>query len=182
MARPNRELVPGGVYHAVARGNRGARIFHDDADCAEYLKLLGQVVERFSWHLLAYCLMGNHVHLVVETPEPNLPAGMQWLHGKYGRHFNDRHDLFGHVFQGRYKAVRQEKDEQLLYVLRYVALNPVKAGLCVHPRDYQWSSYGMALKPDPRPVAVDRLAWFTGAPRREDPLRRYRNLVDDERY
>lgn len=107
MPRPMRELVAGGVYHAVARGNRGARIFRDDADYAEYLKLLAGVVKRFRWDVLAYCLMGNHVHLVVETPEPNLLAGMQWLHGKYGRYFNDRHDLFGHLFQGRYKVVRQ---------------------------------------------------------------------------
>ena len=124
-----RELVAGGVYHAVARGNRGARIFRDDADYAEYLKLLAGVVTRFRWAVLAYCLMGNHVHLVVETPEPNLPAGMQWLHGKYGRYFNDRHDLFGHLFQGRYKAARQLTDEQLLYVLRYVGLNPVEAAV-----------------------------------------------------
>jgi REP element-mobilizing transposase RayT len=180
MARPIRELVAGGVYHAVARGNWGARIFRDDADYAEYLKLLAGVVKRFRWHVLAYCLMGNHVHLVIETPEPNLPAGMQWLHGKYGRYFNDRHELFGHLFQGRYKAVRQVADEQLLYVLRYVGLNPVEAGLCQRPRDYRWSSYGAVLESDPHSVAVDRLAWFTGAREGEDRLARYRELVEDE--
>jgi len=179
MARSPRECVAGGVYHVVARGNRGSRIYCDDADHAEYLRLLGQVVARVRWHLLAYCLMGNHVHLVVETPEPNLPAGMQWLHGKYGRYFNDRHDLFGHLFQGRYKAIRQKTDEQLWQVLRYVALNPVEAGLCRRPADFRWSSYGTAFGPAARHVAVHRLSRLTGARENEDQLARYRDLVEE---
>jgi putative transposase len=178
MARPPRELVAGGVYHVVARGNRGSRIFRDDADYAEYVKRLGEVVQRFRWHLLAYCLMSNHVHLVVETPDPNLPAGMQWLHGKYGRYFNERHDLFGHVFQGRYKAIRQGTDEQLWQLLRYVALNPVEAGVCRHPRDYRWSSYAPALMADARLVAVHRLSWFTRAREDESELKSYQGLVE----
>jgi REP element-mobilizing transposase RayT len=178
MARPPRELVAGGVYHAVARGNRGSRIFLDDVDYAEYVRRLGEGVQRFRWHLLAYCLMRNHVHLVVETPEPNLPAGMQWLHGRYGRYFNDRHDLFGHVFQGRYKAIRQETDEQLWQILRYVALNPVEAGLCQRPRDYRWSSYAAALTAEARLVAVHRLSWFTGVRENDSELEGYRRLVE----
>jgi putative transposase len=122
--------------------------------------------------------MGNHVHLVVETPEPNLPAGMQWLQGKYGRYFNDRHDLFGHVFQGRYRAIRQVTDEQLWQVLRYVALNPVEAGLCRRPRDYRWSSYGTALSSGAGPVAVDRLFWFTTERGDGRALESYRDLVE----
>ena len=140
MARRLRELIAGGVYHVVARGNGGARIFLDDLDHAEYLKLLLEAAGRCGWNVPAYCLMPNHVHLLVETPEPNLPTGMQWLHGRYGRYFNDRHDRCGHLFQGRYKAVRQKSDEQLWHVMRYIALNPVKAGLCNRPRDYRWSS------------------------------------------
>jgi putative transposase len=181
MARRPRELVAGGVYHAVARGNRGSRIFRDEADCAEYLRLLRGAVKRYGWHLLAYCLMGNHLHLVVETPEPNLPVGMQWLQGKYARYFNDRHELFGHVFQGRYKAIRQVTDEQLWQVLRYVALNPVEAGLCRRPRDYRWSSYDAALSSDAPPVAVHRLIWFTAVRDDERALERYRNLVEGTR-
>src|SRR5688572_3895200 len=180
MARPIREVVAGGVYHAVARGNRGARIFRDDADYAEYLKLLAGVVRRFRWQVLAYCLMGNHVHLVVETPEPNLPAGMQWLHGKYGRYFNDRHDLFGHVFQGRYKAIRQATDEQLGHVLRYIALNPVEAGLCKHPREYRWSSCGTVPTPKAPPVAVHRLSWFAAACEDEQGLDGHGSLVEED--
>jgi putative transposase len=167
------------VYHAVSRGNRGSRIFRDDPDYLEYLKLLARSVERFGWYILAYCLMGNHVHLVVETPQPNLPAGMQWLHGNYGRYFNDRHDLFGHVFQGRYKSIRQATDEQLWHVLRYVALNPVEAGLCKHPRDYPWSSYGKT--PVAPFVAIDRLSWFAGEPDGDQPLDHHRRLVEEHR-
>ena len=177
VARPVRELVAGGVYHVVARGNRGALIFGDDSDYMEYVELLTKAVRRCAWHLMAYCLMANHVHLVIETPQPNLPIGMQWLHGKYGRHFNDRHDLFGHLFQGRYKAVRQKTDEQLWQVLRYVALNPVQAGLSSAPQDYRWSSYGLTLQGDTRPVALDRIAWFLGAETPEHGRRQYERLV-----
>jgi len=177
MGRPVRELVAGGVYHVVARGNGGARIFRDESDYREYLELLAAAAGRCTWHLLAYCLMTNHVHLLIETPEPNLPTGMQWLHGKYGRYFNDRHDLFGHLFQGRYKAVRQRTDEQLWHVLRYVALNPVEAGVCSASQDYLWSSYGLTLQEDTRPVALDRVSWFLGAGSCEDGRGRYEHLV-----
>ena len=179
MARLPRELLAGGVYHAFARGNRGSEIFADDADYAEYMELLRKAVERFRWHLLAYCLMGNHVHLLVETPEPNLPEGMQWLHGKYGRYFNDRHQLYGHLFQGRYKAVRQKSDEQLWQAMRYVALNPVSAGLCERPGDYRWSSYWATLAPSVEPVALHRLSRFIGARDDEQGVRRYQDLVEE---
>jgi putative transposase len=184
MGRPCRELVAGGVYHVVARGNRGARIFRDDSDYGEYLRLLAGAEGRCAWQLLAYCLMTNHIHLLVETPEPNLPSGMQWLHGKYGRYFNDRHDLFGHLFQGRYKAVRQTTDVQLWQVFRYVALNPVQAGVCSGPQDYRWSSYGLTLEEDTRPVALDRVSWFLGAADKREARRRLERLVgarDEER-
>ena len=180
MPRPPRELLAGGIYHVVARGNAGRRVFRDGADYAEYLKLLHEVVKRCGWHLLAYCLMGNHLHLLVETPKPNLAAGMQWLHGRYGRYFNDRYDTFGHLFQGRYKAVRQKTDEQLWHVLRYVALNPVAAGLCTRPQDYRWSSYGATLVPNAAPVAVHRLSSFLGASDDEHALDLYRKSVEGE--
>jgi REP element-mobilizing transposase RayT len=178
MARPPRELIAGGVYHVVARGNGGARVFRDEVDFTEYLKLLGRAVQRSSWWLLAYCLMGNHVHLVMETPEPNLPIGMQWLHGKYGRYFNDRHDGYGHLFHGRYKAMRQKTDEQLWQALRYVALNPVKAGLSKRARDYPWSSYGPVIESRSGAVAIGRLSWFLGAENDREARERYERLVE----
>jgi putative transposase len=180
MARPPRELVAGGVYHVVARGNGGSRIFRDDTDFEAYLRLLDEAVGRFGWNVLAHCLMSNHVHLLVETQSPNLPAGVQWLHGRYGRCFNDRHDLVGHLFQGRYKAIRQRTDEQLWQLLRYIARNPVEAGISEHPRAYRWSSYGATLIGKPGPVAVRRLAWFLGASEGQPGLDRYRDLVEDD--
>jgi hypothetical protein len=116
----------------------------------------------------------------METPEPNLPAGMQWLHGKYGRYFNDRHDGYGHLFQGRYKAIRQKTDEQLWQALRYVALNPVEAGLSKRARDYPWSSYGSALEPGAAGTAVGRLSLFLGAEDEREGRERYERLVEGE--
>jgi putative transposase len=139
MSRPLRMEFAGAVNHVVARGHNRALIFHSDADRREYLRLLTAATERKGWVLLAYCLMPNHVHLLIETPQPNLASGMQWFHGLYGRYFNDRYERVGQVFQGRYKSVRQETDAQFERVRVYIALNPVAAGL-VHPgRSYPWA-------------------------------------------
>ena len=129
MPRRPREEEPGAIAHVVARGNERRAIFRDDRDRIAYLRLLQRVRQRAGWLILAYCLMDNHVHLLIETPKPNLGDGMRWFHGHYGRYFNDRHDRSGHLFQGRFTSVRQRTDEQLVTVLRYIALNPVAAGL-----------------------------------------------------
>jgi putative transposase len=131
--------------HVFARGNRRQDIFLDDRDRDLYLSLLGQVVARQRWRCLAYCLMGNHVHLLIETPEPNLAAGMQRLHSLYAQTYNKRHGSCGHVFQGRFGANRVKTDEQLLMAARYIAMNPVEAGLCDDPGDWVWSSHAAVL-------------------------------------
>jgi hypothetical protein len=120
--------------------------------------------------------MDNHVHLVLETPEPNLAAGMRALHGMYAQLFNKRHGLRGHVFQGRYGSVRIVSDEHLWVTLRYVALNPVEAGLCEHPDGYAWSSHGVLTRSETSPVAdvARMLSHFEGL---GDPLARYRRFV-----
>ncbi len=141
MARPLRICVPGGVYHVIARGNARALIYQDDADRFRFLHALARVVDRFGWLCHAYCLMGNHYHLVVETPSPNLPTGVQQLNGPYAQGFNWRHGRCGHVFQARYRSILVERDSHLLALCRYVVLNPVRAGLCPDPGDYFWSSY-----------------------------------------
>jgi putative transposase len=141
MARPLRICIAGGVYHAIARGNERAPIYRDDADRFAFLRMLARVVDRFGWVCHAYCLMGNHYHLVVETPRPNLPTGMQQLNGPYARWFNERHDRCGHVFQARYRSILVQKGSHLLALCRYVVLNPVRAGLCRGPGSYHWSSY-----------------------------------------
>jgi putative transposase len=141
VARPLRICVPGGAYHVIARGNERAPIYRDDADRFRFLRTLARVVDRFGWLCHAYCLMGNHYHLVVETPRPNLPTGMQQLNGPYAQGFNERHGRCGHVFQARYRSILVEKESHLLALCRYVVLNPVRAGICHRPGVYHWSSY-----------------------------------------
>ena len=141
MARPLRIEFPGAVYHITSRGNAKQAIFLDDKDRTNFLEILDSVVKRFNWLCHAYCLMDNHYHLLIETPEGNLCKGMRQLNGVYTQKFNKRHNRVGHLFQGRYKAILVEKESYLLTLCRYVVLNPVRAGLVKHPREWQWSSY-----------------------------------------
>jgi REP element-mobilizing transposase RayT len=141
--------------------------------------MLGKAVVRHRWRCLAFCLMDNHVHLLVETPAPNLGRGMQWLHGAYARAFNDRYSRAGHLFQGRFGAVRMLSDAQLLMVARYIARNPVEGGLCREPGEWPWSSHATALgdEHDPPPwLDTPRLLDFFGASG-GDGRRRYAQMV-----
>ena len=128
-----------------ARGNDKRRIYRDDVDRRTYLRVLRGTVIHFRWRFLAYCLMDNHVHLLVETREPNLGDGMRRLHGSYTQRFHSRHGSSGHLFQGRYGAKRLDTDEQLWTVAVYIAMNPVEAGLCREPEAWPWSSHPMVL-------------------------------------
>jgi REP element-mobilizing transposase RayT len=148
-------------------------MFIDDADRRAYLRLLGWVVRRAGWRCIAYCLMSNHVHLLVLTPKPNLGRGMQVLHGDFARAFNDRHGLSGHLFQGRFDNKLVEDDEQFIGAAVYIARNPVEAGMCGHPRDWAWSSYGRG---GPSWVDLDPLFEVLAAAG-GDPRRRYDELV-----
>jgi putative transposase len=141
MARPLRIEYDGAVYHVTSRGNAGTKIYRDDTDRARFLEVLGAVVERFGWICHAYCLMGNHYHLLVETPQPNLSRGMQHLNGVYTQWFNRRHSRGGHLVQGRFKSIVVEKESYLLELARYIVLNPVRAKLVRSARDWRWSSY-----------------------------------------
>jgi putative transposase len=177
MARKPRNEFPGAVMHVFARGVRRHAIYVDDVDRHSYLALLGQVVVRQGWHCLAYCLMKNHVHLLLETPQPNLAAGMHRLHGLHAQAFNKRHRHTGHVFQGRYGAVAVRKDAQLLAVARYIALNPVEARLCAQPAEWPWGSHAAVIGGTaPRWLDVDRLLGYFGADG-GDPGRRYVDFV-----
>ena len=153
MARPLRIEYAGAVYHVMARGNQGRSIFRDDQDRQRFLETLGEACEKTGWRVHAYALMGNHYHLLVETPEGNLVAGMKWLQGAYTQRHNSRHKIFGHLFQGRYKAVVIDgrSADYFEAVGTYIHLNPARAGL-VRPgkdslRRYRWSSYPWYLKP-----------------------------------
>ena len=165
MARKLRVQYPGAIYHLMNRGDRREPIFRDDHDRQRFLETLGETCAKTGWQVHAWCLMGNHFHLVVETPQANLVAGMKWFLGIYTSRFNRRHRLFGHLFSGRYKSLIVDGSGQgyLRTVCDYVHLNPVRAKLLTPKRplrDYPWSSYGEYLKaPGRRPgwLRVDRL-------------------------
>jgi REP element-mobilizing transposase RayT len=167
MARPLRIEFAGALYHVTSRGNERRSIFRNDGDRRMFLTLLGQAVKRFHWSVTAYVLMTNHFHLVIQTPEPNLSRGMQWLNGTYAAWFNHRHQRAGHLFQGRFHAFLVEKEAYFAELLRYVVLNPVRAKMVVRPEDYRWSSYRATAGLEVAPAWLDvasALAWLTEEP------------------
>ncbi|HEX9982785.1 MAG TPA: transposase [Thermoanaerobaculia bacterium] len=158
MARPLRIEFPGAVYHVTSRGNDRKAIFKKDSDRNHFLTLLGEVVHRFGWSITAFALMTNHYHLVVQTPEANLSRGMHWLNGTYAAWFNRRHKRSGHLLQGRFKAFLIDEDAYHAQVLRYVVLNPVRAGLAGRPEQHRWSSYRATAGLAPAPEWLDTSA------------------------
>lgn len=146
MPRRSREEGPNAVHHVFAHAVASEPLFVDGADMEKYLEILGRVVVIFGWSCQAFCLMGNHIHLLIETPQPNLGAGMQRLHGEYAAYFNKRHVGRGHRFDGRYGNRRVRTDEQFYAVVRYIARNPCEAGLCPVPEQWAWSSHGLLLQ------------------------------------
>ena len=142
MARPLRIEYAGALYHVTSRGDRQEAIFEDDQDRTVFLNVLGEVISRFRWRCHAYCLMGNHYHLMIETPEGNLTKGMRQLNGVFTQWSNRRHKRSGHVFQGRYKAILVDRESYFLELARYIVLNPVRAAMVKHPNQWKWSSYG----------------------------------------
>lgn len=152
MARPLRIEFEGGLYHVTSRGDGREDIYLSDDDRLLWLDLLGEVCKRFNWVCHAYCLMSNHYHMVIETPEANLSRGMRHLNGVYTQRFDRTHQRVGHVFQGRFKAIVMDRDAYLLELSRYVVLNPVRAHMVANAAEWPWSSYlatvGQATKPD----------------------------------
>ena len=146
MARPLRIEYPDAVYHITSRGNARQNIYLEDEDRVKFIDILSKTVERFHWICHACCLMDNHYHLMIETPEANLSAGMRQLNGIYTQAFNRHHDKIGHLFQGRFKAILVEKQVHLLELSRYIVLNPVRAGIVNSAEDYLWSSYRETLR------------------------------------
>ncbi|MEW5764517.1 MAG: REP-associated tyrosine transposase [Acidobacteriota bacterium] len=141
MSRPLRIEFPGAVYHVSSLGNARQQVFYDDIDREAFLEAVGTGVTRYGFVVHAYCLMDNHYHLLVETPNANLSLGMQRINGEYTQGFNRRHGRCGHLFQGRFKAVLVQKESHLLEVCRYVVLNPVRAKRVTRAGDWSWSSY-----------------------------------------
>ncbi len=152
MSRPLRIEFSGALYHVTSRGDRREAIYEDDTDRTLFLDTMGEVIQTHNWICHAYCLMSNHYHLVIETPDGNLSKGMRQLNGVYTQASNRRHGRVGHLFQGRYKAILVDGGTYLLELTRYVVLNPVRAGMVVGPDEWPWSSYlamcGQVSPPD----------------------------------
>lgn len=180
MARPLRIEYPGAVYHITGRGNAGQRIFRDDQDRQSFLTVLSSVVERYHWLCHAYCLIDNHYHLLLETPDANLSLGMRQLNGIYTQAYNRRHKTFGHVFQGRFKAILVDKDRYLLELCRYVVLNPVRAGVVRKIEQWDWSSYRSTagMRNAPAWLTIDWILSLFGGSRAE-AQKRYQLFVKD---
>ena len=133
------------------RGNSRQLIYLTDIDRGTFMELLRRTIVRHGWELHGYCLMDNHFHLLVQTAEPTISTGMCYLNSLYARRFNNRHGLRGHLFERRFHAEIVKTDEHLRELIRYLALNPVRAGLCMSPADWRWSSYRSMVGLEPAP-------------------------------
>jgi putative transposase len=145
MPRPTRLNVADAYFHVTCNGAVKQTIFARDDDRLIFLRMLARTIERHRWHCHSYCLMGTHYHLIVETTEPTLSQGMHQLNLGYARWFNRQNGGRGHVFEARFYSGLIETETHLLGTIRYIAHNPVHAGLCAHPEDWPWSSYRVLL-------------------------------------
>jgi putative transposase len=178
MTTPLRIEAPPGIYHLTARGNNRQPIYLDEIDRRTFVSMLGRVAKKHAWAVLAYCLMGNHYHLIARVPLGGLSGALDELNGGYARCTNRRHGRTGHLFGRRFHSMSIERDAHLLEACRYVVLNPVRAALCAEPGAWPWSSYRACAGLDFAPsfLAVDELLRLFG----EDPLRAgasYRGFV-----
>lgn len=181
MARPHRVLAPHVIYHVTANATDDLRLFQIGGDWLLFLEILVETIGRYEWILHSYCLMGTHIHLLVETPKANLARGMQFLLSKYSRKFNRRYNRSGHLFVSRYWTELVRRDEHLVETARYIARNPVRAGIVAHTFDWPWSSDRATGGEDTVPefLSVDLiLAQF--AENREIAQARYRVFVEQE--
>lgn len=164
MGRAPRHEPVGGIVHVTTRGVRREEIFVDDLDRRMFIAFLAQSVYRCRWSCLAYCLMANHFHILLALSGPNLSRGMHRLNGLYARRFNERHGHTGHLFEARFASVAVETEVHLLEAIRYIVLNPVRAGICSDPADWPWSSFRATagLESCPRFLAVGRVRRLFG--------------------
>ena len=180
MGRPLRTEVPSGVYHVGSKGNRGITIYADDHERQVFLQLLGRLAARHDWTLFAYCLMSTHYHLVLRIGDAGMSAGMQQLNGGFSRYSNARHGIEGHLFRNRFWSKLVEDDAQLLQTVRYVVLNPIRAGLCRSPEAWPWSSHRASAGLDFAPAFLasgDLLQRFGRSP--QTARTAYRAFVGD---
>ena len=178
MSRPLRLEYAGALYHVTSRGDRREDIYDNDADREAFLAILTDVCATYNWVCHAYCLMSNHYHLMIETPDSNLSKGMRQLNGVYTQKFNRNHNRIGHVFQGRYKAILVEKDSYLLELSRYVVLNPVRAGMVRSAKEWPWSSYRATVGQSAPPKCLN-VEWLLSsfAKRKSTAIEKYKQFV-----
>ncbi len=183
MARKPRVEFGGATYHVMCRGNHQEAIFKDEKDYERFLGTLGEVSERNGWLIHAFVLMGNHYHLLLETPEPNLVDGMRWLQSTYTQRFNARHKIWGHLFQGRYKALPVDQGEYFRAVADYIHLNPARAHAfdlkAGNLTDFKWSSFCGYMRPAKRPdfLTVKRVLESHGFSNDASGRSRYRKYM-----
>ncbi|MBU1086259.1 MAG: transposase [Candidatus Omnitrophica bacterium] len=146
MARPIRILFKGAYYHVMNRGHRKTEIYREDADYEKFIKIIKEACEIYKVKIIAYCLMTNHYHLLIHTPEANLPDFMKQVNGAYTQIFNKKYKYEGALFKGRYKAVVVQEGSYLLRLIRYIHRNPIKAGIVKNAKDYKYSSHGAYLE------------------------------------
>ncbi|MFH1405400.1 MAG: transposase [Patescibacteria group bacterium] len=180
MARPLRVEYPGALYHVISRGNGYQDIYRNDNDREKFLHWIANAVEIHNIICHAYCLMDNHYHLLIETPDANLSKAMRGINGNYTQSFNARHKTVGHLFQGRYKAFVIEKEMYLLEVARYIVLNPVRDKSVKHPREWRWSSYRYTAegKEPPQWLHIDWILGYFGK-NVKNAKKRYRQFIKD---
>jgi putative transposase len=181
MARRPRLQYPGAVYHVMARGNRKSTIFEDDRDRELFLDLLGGAARRYDFHVYGACLMGNHYHVVGETPRGNLSDAMRFLNGVYAQASNRRHGRSGHLLEGRFRSLVIQRESYLKRVVRYVVLNPVRAHLVSAAAAWPWSTYcaTAGLQPAPEWLSLEWLEWAFGATTRAEACDRYQRYVNE---
>jgi len=180
MSRPLRIEYPGAFYHVINRGNAGDDIFKSKRDKEKFLEYLEKAVERFSIIIHTYCLMDNHYHLLIETPEPNLSVAVQWINVSYAVYFNRKRQRSGHLFQGRFKAIIIDADEYLMPLSRYIHLNPIRVKIAETPADYPWSSYCAFIGKETIPNWLET-KWLLSqfGRKKKDALRNYKSYVDE---
>ena len=179
MARRPRLQIKGAIYHVMSRGNRKSRIYDDAVDHQRFLDIVATAAERYDVRVLADVEMSNHYHLVLDTPRGTLSPAMRYINGVYTQHVNRRHARTGHVFEGRFVSRLVDDDVYLRTVIRYVAMNPVVAGLVTSPEDWPWSSYrATAGLAEPRPfLDLNWLEWVFGGGSRIGAQALYRSFM-----
>jgi REP element-mobilizing transposase RayT len=179
MARPPRVFVPDGIYHIATRGSGWRLLFRFDHDRVRFLRRLAGVVEGYELECLSYCLIGNHYHLVVRTPDARLSRALQELHSGYSREFNLYYGERSHLFRNRFCSREVDSDAHVLAVCRYLALNPVRAGLCAEPSEWPWSSYRLNLGLQPAPPFLSEATLRQVCGGKPNWRLRYREFVED---